>query len=627
MNNRTISKKVKSRNFFPGSLSIQQKLPLLICALLLAVIIIFSWVSYIGVRNAGISMGKERLTSVTQQLSNMFGTGGPAIIANTRTAAAKEQIQRSLIDSGNVIDTATINILEKLTPDSTWASAELLDNKFNSIARVGYLNPSASLKLDVIIPSLSLKADEARTGNLYTTNDSLFYPVVATVTHNHEQIGYLVRWRFQHASEKVRGELSKLLGEDAVLFVGNRDGSLWTDLREPVKIAVDANDSSETFLNFSVNGQKIMATVQGIPHTPWFTMVGFSKKSMLESSNRFLRSTVLIGGLLILLGMLVARYMSRRITSPLKKLTAAATAIAAGDHSVKVPVRRRDELGELAKAFHKMNVHIHSAKYELEEKVRERTAQLEAANKELEAFSYSVSHDLRAPLRAISGYTAILKEEYGRKLDDEANRITDRIVSNAGMMGQLIDNLISFSKMGMTEAIHGPVDMKKLAEQCMMELLSHDKQKKYQVYISSLPACYGDKALLKQVWLNLISNAIKYSSKVPVPCIEIGCIEGTTMHTYFIKDNGAGFDMKHYSKLFGVFQRLHSQKNFEGTGIGLAFVKRILQKHGGEITAESSPDQGATFYFSLPASKLSIVNGEGLSSLNADAALENSSHD
>jgi light-regulated signal transduction histidine kinase (bacteriophytochrome) len=250
-----------------------------------------------------------------------------------------------------------------------------------------------------------------------------------------------------------------------------------------------------------------------------------------------------------------------------------------------------------------MTIKVHSAQLDLEKKVKERTAQLESANQELEAFSYSVSHDLRAPLRAIGGYSIILKEDYGTKLDDEANRITDKIISNAQKMGQLIDDLISFSQMGGKEMIHHSVDMKKIAESCMAEALQHEPPGKYQVHINPLPACHGDTNLLKQVWTNLISNAIKYSSKEPVPCIEIGCTEGPVMHTYYIRDNGVGFDMEHAHKLFGVFQRLHSQKMFEGTGIGLAFVKRIINKHKGEIRAEGSLNEGACFYFSLPVSK------------------------
>jgi light-regulated signal transduction histidine kinase (bacteriophytochrome) len=332
-------------------------------------------------------------------------------------------------------------------------------------------------------------------------------------------------------------------------------------------------------------------------------LIGFPKKTILESSNHFLRSIIFIGAILVVIGILIAWIMSRNITRPLKKLTAAASVIAAGDHSSPVQVERRDELGKLAHAFNVMMVHVQTAKLDLEKKVQERTAQLESANKELEAFSYSVSHDLRAPLRAISGYANILKEDYVSKMDDEANRITDRVISNAKMMGQLIDDLIAFSQMNVKEVLPQKIDMKKLVASCLEELLYHEPPNKYQVQIHSLAPCEGDKNLIKQVWMNLISNAIKYSAKQEVPRIEIGCTEGSHFNTYFIRDNGVGFEMHHAHKLFGVFQRLHSHKEFAGTGIGLAFAKRIVTKHKGEIWAESKLGEGTVFYFTAPASK------------------------
>ena len=236
----------------------------------------------------------------------------------------------------------------------------------------------------------------------------------------------------------------------------------------------------------------------------------------------------------------------------------------------------------------------------LEEKVKQRTRELEIVVKELEAFSYSVSHDLRAPLRAISGYSIILQEDYSKTLDEEANRIINVIVDNTKMMSQLIDDLLTFSKMSRLEVVDHSVDMKKLVTRCSQELLNYEKRQNYSLQVNDLPECKGDENMLKQVWFNLISNAVKYSSKVEKPVIEIGFIEDTKSNIYWIRDNGTGFDMKYAHKLFGVFQRLHRMDEFEGTGLGLALVKRIISKHSGEIWAESSLNAGATFYFSIP---------------------------
>lgn len=235
---------------------------------------------------------------------------------------------------------------------------------------------------------------------------------------------------------------------------------------------------------------------------------------------------------------------------------------------------------------------------QLEDKVRQRTRELEIVNKELEAFSYSVSHDLRTPLRAISGYSMMLKDDYGSKLDVEGNRIMDAIVANTKMMGQLIDDLLTFSKMARLETVSERIDMTRLVERCLEDLSR--EQSNHIITVAALPPCSGDITMFRQVWFNLLANAIKYSSKKEKPQIEIGSTDDPGFHVYYVKDNGVGFDMKYANKLFGVFQRLHRQDEFEGTGLGLALVKRIISKHGGDIWADASPNKGATFYFSVP---------------------------
>ncbi len=236
---------------------------------------------------------------------------------------------------------------------------------------------------------------------------------------------------------------------------------------------------------------------------------------------------------------------------------------------------------------------------ELEEKVVQRTAQLEAVNKELEGFTYSVSHDLRAPLRIIDGFGQILIDDYAMKLDDEGLKTLKVIMSNAKKMGQLIDDLLRFSRLGRTEIIKLSVNMVELVREAVEELRISGISIPRQLKIDGLGPAEGDANLLKQVWINLIANAIKYSGRTKQPVIEIGMKEQTGKNIYFIKDNGAGFDMKYYHKLFGVFQRLHNQEQFTGTGVGLALVHRIITRHGGTVWAEAKPDEGATFYFSL----------------------------
>jgi PAS domain S-box-containing protein len=239
----------------------------------------------------------------------------------------------------------------------------------------------------------------------------------------------------------------------------------------------------------------------------------------------------------------------------------------------------------------------------LEERVRERTAQLEAANKEMEAFSYSVSHDLRAPLRGINGYVHMLKEDYAPRLDSEANRMLNTVGAEAKRMGQLIDDLLAFSRLGRKSMETTRVDLAELARFEFENLTRHAPDTKIQFDIKQLPGACGDPSMLRQVFANLIGNAIKFSRHQPSPVIEVGGWSRDGQITCYVKDNGAGFDERYAEKLFGVFQRLHSEEEFEGTGVGLALVQRVIVRHGGKVWAESKLNHGATFYFSLPAAK------------------------
>jgi PAS domain S-box-containing protein len=242
---------------------------------------------------------------------------------------------------------------------------------------------------------------------------------------------------------------------------------------------------------------------------------------------------------------------------------------------------------------------LRGLKDDLEIRVEERTSQLQAANSELEAFSYSVSHDLRSPLRAIDGFCHILLDDYADKLDDEGKRLLNVVRDNTGRMGQLIDDMLKFSRTGRTEMTFSKIDMERLALDVVKELQPDDG--KVQVEIEHIPPANGDSAMMRQVFVNLLSNAIKFSSTREHAIIKVGgSVEGGEA-VYFVRDNGVGFDMQYSNKLFGVFQRLHGVNEFDGTGIGLAIVKRIVTRHGGRVWAESKLNEGATLYFALPS--------------------------
>lgn len=243
-----------------------------------------------------------------------------------------------------------------------------------------------------------------------------------------------------------------------------------------------------------------------------------------------------------------------------------------------------------------------NARLESDEALRRRTRELETALGELEGFSYTVAHDLRAPLRAIDGFANILQREYRSLLPQDGLRLLGTIRSSAQQMGMLIDDLLSFSRLGRRSLSLQMVNMNVLVEQVIDSFAAEREGRKIEITIDNLQPCYGDPALLRQVWVNLLSNSIKFTRHQPEAVIEIGCTSATGKQVvYFVRDNGAGFDMAFANKLFGVFQRLHRPDEFEGTGVGLAIVERVVQRHGGKVWARGAVDQGATFHFSIPA--------------------------
>jgi PAS domain S-box-containing protein len=274
-------------------------------------------------------------------------------------------------------------------------------------------------------------------------------------------------------------------------------------------------------------------------------------------------------------------------------------------HTMKLPVRGLD-----GKAQYLLSISVditprklaERAVYELNAALQTKAAQLQTINRDLESFSYSVSHDLRAPLRGIDGFAMMLEEDYAEKLDSEGRRYLSVIREASRRMGELIDDLLAFSRIGKQPVLTHEVDMAGLVREVIREVLHTHGGNPPDVLLGELPPARADSGLLRQVWVNLISNAVKYSSKSERPRIEIAaaCVEGEVR--YSVRDNGVGFSMEYAGKLFGVFQRLHRLDEFSGTGVGLAIVHRIITRHGGRVWAEGTPGDGALFGFALPAS-------------------------
>lgn len=304
--------------------------------------------------------------------------------------------------------------------------------------------------------------------------------------------------------------------------------------------------------------------------------------------------------------MLMDPYLVGIIMTGAGTITTAVEAMKSGalDYILK-PFKVSVILPVLSRALAVRQLRIENA--ELDRALKQRTAELEtanrelgAANKELEAFSFSVSHDLRGPMRAISGFSHILLEDHAAELSNDAHHLLDMMMTSAREMNQLIDDLLRLSRLGRHTLVKERIDTLALVNRVIEDLRSETADREVEIRVGKLPECSGDSALLKQVFVNLISNALKFTRKRERAVIEIGCDRLGAEKVYFVRDNGAGFDMQKAEKLFGDFQRFHSEQEFEGTGIGLSIVRRIVERHGGRVWAETEVDRGATFYFALP---------------------------
>jgi signal transduction histidine kinase len=333
----------------------------------------------------------------------------------------------------------------------------------------------------------------------------------------------------------------------------------------------------------------------------------------------------IIGGVMalsLLTAVAISHRLQRSVTQPITAITNVARHVMEKrEFTQRAEKTTDDEIGLLVDAFNGMlgeidrrthtleqseaalrasDNRLRTLNAELEERVAARTDQLQAANKDLEAFSYSISHDLRAPIRAIRGFSTLLLEDHGTALDAEARRKINVVIAEAGRMGNLIDDLLAFSRLGRKALEPTELDMQELARTAFERLGQAGQGKGVDFRLGSLPRAKGDRSLFEQIWVNLIANAVKFSSKKESPVVEIGGITAEHEHVYFVRDNGAGFDAAYRERLFGVFQRLHHEHEFPGTGVGLALVHRIVTRHGGRVWAEGELGRGATFHFTVP---------------------------
>ena len=586
--------------------SLAVKIPLITSLLLVAALAAMSVASYVELRRALVDLATGRLQGAAAQMANVFGNS-----ARQRTTAMQQLMQRPEIPAylrtrdASLEEPIRAAVKTYLGTAIEIADVELWDPGGRRIFAAG--SAFTEVTNGALAEHLAqLNATNTGViGPLRLEGDRLLYPVGGRVEAGGEFLGYVVeRRRISNPSQtrQTVALLTGLIGTDASIVIGNQDGSAWTNLSETVTGIPITAAGGERLWDYQRAGMpRTYAWAAPIALTPWIIAIEMPRAAVLEPTQRFLFRSIVIATTVLLVAVFIGLVTTRRITTPLVQVTEAAEAVAESRPHVRLGIERKDEIGRLAESFNTMAEKVEQSRLDLELRVETRTSELSAANRELEAFSYSVSHDLRAPLRAIAGFVQILDEDHGAKLDPDARRHLERVKVNARRMGELIDDLLAFSQIGRTTISRQTIDLTAMATAVAQEAIEASGRA-IELSVSALPPCYGEPTLINQVFVNLISNAIKFTAKVEKPAITIGCTSnGETV--YFVRDNGVGFDERYAEKLFGVFQRLHRAADFEGTGVGLAIVHRVITRHGGRVWAEGKLNEGATFYFTLPAAR------------------------
>ncbi|HET8712057.1 MAG TPA: ATP-binding protein [Gemmatimonadales bacterium] len=574
--------------------TIARKLPLLVTALILAVAVVLLAIGHTEVRQASRKLADQRLPLATKVLADLFQV--PQGRARLASLARHPAIAAFLRSGGRTGRDAALAAMRGVTNDTaTNAVLELRDFSGKLLLRTGRLT-----YVDSVLVS---PAQDSARYSPFMRGDTALYLAATVATGSAEGAGGIVQQVGRVVFDTVMPRrLTGLAGGDISLYVGNASGAPWTDFGRIVPTPPAAVLRSPVPVRYERDGESWRAAAAPVPGTPWMVVAEMPSRVVLAPARGYLLHMAPVALLIAVLGALIAWWGSRWLTTPLGELTRAAETIASGDLAPRVEIRRDDEIGRLARSFNTMADQVSRSHHQLERQVAERTKALEGTNAELESFSYSVSHDLRAPLRAIHGFARILLEDHNAQLDPEAQRLLGVIDQNTRRMGQLIDDLLAFSRLGRQEISASQVDMQELTRAVADEIRRGEESRNgnFEITIDRLRPAHGDRALLRQVISNLLQNAAKFTRGRPRARIEVGSKTDGDEVVYYVKDNGAGFDPRYMDKLFGVFQRLHTMEEFEGTGVGLAIVKRIIQRHGGRVWADGKVNEGATFYFSLP---------------------------
>src|SRR5215469_6123451 len=585
-------------------LSLTVKLPLLIGSLLVVSVVVYSYVSYARVRGSALGVAGTRIGAVTDQLAALFKQSGSTLISTTRQAADSDAVTAFLTTPTEKNRSAVMKLLRpNTTAGKQVASVQVFDASRHLIASAGdsMALRTATAATSDLIAALTPK-DSGVVSRFLVVGDSVIYASASPSVSNGRVLGYVVVWRYLVSTPQALKQLSQLIGTDSRLFIGNVGDNVWSDLNHPVApppVAVSGDTSVLHYSRAGAQGGAMIGSARAVHGVPWIVLVEFPEALVLAPAASFLRDSLLIGAAILALGLIVAWWTSRQLTGPLVHLTRTAEELAGRGASGGEPAG--DEIARLTTVFDSMVAHVRESQRELESRVKSRTNELQERNEELESFAYSISHDLRAPLRAMDGFSQALLEEYGDKLDASGRQYAERVKAGARRMDLLIRDLLAYSKMTRSDIKVGPIELDRVVRNALDQVEGDARARSARVVVEDhMPRIIGHESTLTQVLMNLIANGIKFVPAGRTPEVRVRTEGRDGIVRLWIMDNGIGIPQEYHERIFRVFERLHRTDEYPGTGIGLAIVRKGVERMGGRVGLESEPDRGTSFWIDLP---------------------------
>jgi signal transduction histidine kinase len=595
--------------------SLLRKLQLLICGLVLGVVVVSTAMSYSVVKRAAVAVGRERVQSLSGQLASMLSGQVLRSDSALRAAVTDSGIVR-YVRAGRPGPTQVLDrfVRSRGRAAGQLVGVELLGPKGEFLTGTSPRTRGANYVIGADLDAASREPRFYAIGRIRPDGDTLVYPVVAAVRSSSATLGYLVAWSKIASAPEQRRSTLRLLGSGVEMYFGN--DSVWTNLigrvePPPATIALDTNvaqyaraASSDSFVRGRPAATRVLGVSRPIVGTPWRVLIEVSEDAITASAESFLRISSVIGLVLVAIGFVLAWWLARTILQPVARLTAATSAVARGDFREVADASRPDELGSLAAAFNTMSAQVRDTQAALEDRVRERTRKLEERNEELEAFAYTVAHDLRAPIRAMHGFSDALLEDFSDVLGYRGRDYAKRIVDAARRMDALVRDLLEYSQIVRSEIVLKPVELSTVVKNVIGLEEQEIRVTGADVAVDgALPTVMAHQATLSQAVLNLVGNALKFVPPGKTPQVRIFAERRESWTRLWVSDNGLGIAQDQHETIFRVFERLHRREEYPGTGIGLAIVRKGVERMGGRTGVESAPGSGSRFWIDLPAAE------------------------